>query len=174
MLRFARGKTVWSNSHYWLVLRCPRNSWTNRRKCHMIMNFINVMIARSTFIAEGEKKMTCCLLLFFCKTGEDGKNFMKQAVVLQGTCCRNYVPDSFNSVGIWKNKVALMCSLCENQLKSIDILESKLENLKEEVGRKISNILKEDDERSKPESPKESSPKWVCQRNILTSSMFSK
>ena len=29
-----------------------------------------------------------------------------------------------------------MCSLCENQLKSIDILESKLENLKEEVGRK--------------------------------------
>ena len=73
---------------------------------------------------------------------------MKQAVVLQGTCC--------TLVGIWKNKVALMCSLCENQLKSIDILESKLENLKEEVGRKI---LKEEDERSKPESPKESSPK---------------
>ena len=52
-----------------------------------------------------------------------------------------------------------MCSLCENQLKSIDILESKLENLKEEVGRKISNSLKEEGERSKPESPKESSPK---------------
>ena len=72
---------------------------------------------------------------------------------MQGTCCTR--------VGIWKNKDALMCSLCENQLKSksIDILESKLENLKEEVGRKISNILKENDERSKPESPKESSPK---------------
>ena len=34
------------------------------------------------------------------------------------------------------------------------------------MGRKIS---KEEDERSKSESPKESSPKWVCQRNILTS-----
>ena len=64
---------------------------------------------------------------------------------------------SFNSVGIWKNKDARMCRLCENQLKSIDILESKLENLKEEVGTKISNILKEEDEISKPESPKESS-----------------
>ena len=50
-------------------------------------------------------------------------------------------PDSFNSVGIWKNKDALMCSLSENQLKSIDILESKLEHLKEEVG----PILKEED-----------------------------
>ena len=48
-------------------------------------------------------------------------------------------PDSFNSVGIWKNNDALMCNLCENQLKSIDKL-----NLKEEVGRKISNILKEE------------------------------
>ena len=75
---------------------------------------------------------------------------MERAVVLQGTCCTR--------VGIWKNKDALMCSLCENQLKSIDILESKLENLKE-VGRKISNFLKEEDERSKPQSPKESSPK---------------
>ena len=51
----------------------------------------------------------------------------------------------------------LLCvhSLCENQLKSIDILESKLENLKEEVG----PILKEEDERSKPESSKEYLPK---------------
>ena len=65
---------------------------------------------------------------------------------------QNLCPDSFNSVGIWKNKDALMCSLCENQLQSIDILESKLENLKEEVGRKISNLLKEEDKRSKPEN----------------------
>ena len=64
-------------------------------------------------------------------------------------------PDSFNSVGIWKNKDALMCSLCENQLKSIDILESKLEHLKVDVG----PILKEEDERSKPESSEESLPK---------------
>ena len=78
----------------------------------MIMNFIKVMIAQSTFIAEGEKRMTCfCVLMFFCKTGEDGKNCMKRAVVLQGTCC--------TCVGIWKNKDALMCSLCENQLKSM-------------------------------------------------------
>ena len=27
----------------------------------MIMNFIKVMIAQSTFIAEGEKRMTSCL-----------------------------------------------------------------------------------------------------------------
>ena len=61
-----------------------------------------------------------------------------------------------------------MCSLCDKQLKSIDILESKLKNLKEDMGKKISNILKEEDERSMPESPKEPSPKRVCQQNIFT------
>ena len=80
---------------------------------------------------------------------------MKRAVVLQGTCCRNYVQIHSTVLGFGKNKDALMCSLCENQLKSIDILERKLENLKEEVG----PILKEEDERSKPKSSKESLPK---------------
>ena len=112
----------------------------------MIMNFINVMIARSTFIAEGEKMMTCSL----CNNGLLQDRGRREKIhetscssawhMLQKLC-----PDSFNSVGIWKNKDALMCSLCENQLKSIDILESRLENLKDEVGRKISNILKEED-----------------------------
>ena len=62
-----------------------------------------------------------------------------------------------------------MFSLCDNQLKSIDILESKLKNLKEGMGTKISNILKEEEKRSMPESPKEPSPKRVCQQNILIS-----
>ena len=125
----------------------------------MIMNFINVMIARSTFIAEGEKRMTCCLLIVLLQDRGRRKKLHEASCSSARHMLQKLCPDSFNSVGIWKNKDALMCSLCENQLKSIDILESKLENLKEEVGRKISNILKEEDERSKPEPPKESSPK---------------
>ena len=122
----------------------------------MIMNFINVMIARSTFIAEGEKRMTCCLCTNVLLHDRGRRKKLHEAScssarhMLQKLC-----PDSFNSAGIWKNKDALMSSLCENQLKSIDILESKLENLMEEVG----SILKEEDERSKPESSKESLPK---------------
>ena len=122
----------------------------------MIMNFINVMIARSTFIAEGEKRMTCCLCTKVLLQDRGIREKLHEAScssarhMLQKLC-----PDSFNSVGIWKTMDALMCSLCENQLKSIDILESKLEHLKEEVG----PILKEEDERSKPESSKESLPK---------------
>ena len=77
----------------------------------MIMNFINVMIARSTFIAEVEKRMTCCLLMFFCKTGEDGKNFMKRAVVLQGTCCRNYVQIHSTVLGFGRIRMHL-CVAC--------------------------------------------------------------
>ena len=125
----------------------------------MTMNFINLMIARSTFIAEGEKRMTCCLCTNVLLQDRGRRKKLHEAScssarhMLQKLC-----PDSFNSVGIWKNNDVLMCSLCENQLKSIDNLESKL-NLKEEVGRKISNILKDEDERSKPEPPKESSPK---------------
>ena len=81
---------------------------------------------------------------------------MKRAVVLQGTCCRNYVQIHSTVLGFGKIRMLLSVhSLCENQLKSIDILESKLENLKEEVG----PILKEEDEISKPESSKESLPK---------------
>ena len=76
---------------------------------------------------------------------------MKRAVVLQGTCCRNYVQIHSTVLGFGKIRMLL----CENQLKSIDILESKLENLREEVG----PILKEEDERSKPESSKEFLPK---------------
>ena len=78
---------------------------------------------------------------------------------------QNYVQFHSTVLGFGR----IMCRLCENQLKSIDILESKLENLKEKVGMKISNTLKEEDEISKPESPKESSPKRVCQRNIFSS-----
>ena len=60
---------------------------------------------------------------------------MKRAVVLQGTCCRNYVQIHSTVLGFGKIRM-LLCvhSLCVNQLKSIDILESKLEYLKEEVG----------------------------------------
>ena len=83
--------------------------------------------------------------MFFCKTGEDGKKLHEASC----SSARHMLQK------VWKNKNALMCSLCENQLKSIDILESKLENLKEEVG----PILKEENERSKPESSKESLPK---------------
>ena len=72
----------------------------------MIMNFINVMIVQSSFIAEGEKGMTC-LLMFFCKTGEDGKNFMKRAVVLQGTCCRNYVQIHSTVLGFGRIRMLL-------------------------------------------------------------------
>ena len=85
--------------------------------------------------------MTCCLCINVLLQDRGRRKKLHEAScsfarhMLQKLC-----PDSFNSVGIWKNKDALMCSLCENQLKSIDILESKLENLKEEVGRKISNI----------------------------------
>ena len=104
--------------------------------------------------------MTCCLCTnVLLQDRRRRKKLHGASCSSQEACCRNYVPVSFNSVGIWKNKDALMCSLCENQLKSIDILESKLENLKEDMGTKISNISKEEDERSKPESPKESSPK---------------
>ena len=94
----------------------------------MIMNFINVMIARSTFIAVGEERMTCCLYTNVLLQDRERRKKLHEAScgfarhMLQKLC-----PDSFNSVGIWKNKDALMCSLCENQLKSIDILESKLE-----------------------------------------------
>ena len=126
----------------------------------MIMNCINVMIARSTSIAEGEKRMTCCLCTNVLLQDRGRRNKLHEASCTSaGHMLQKLCPDSFNSVGIWKNKDALMCNLCVNQLKSIDILESKLDNLKEEVGRKISNILKEEDERSKPESPKEFSPK---------------
>ena len=126
----------------------------------MIMNFINLMIARSTFIAEGEKRMTSCLCTNVLLQDRGRRKKLHEASCSSARhMLHKLCPDSFNSVGIWKNKDALMCSLCENQLRSIDILESKLENLKEEVGRKISNILKKEDERSKPESPKKSSPK---------------
>ena len=116
----------------------------------MIMNFINVMIARSTFTAEGEKRMTCCLCTnVLLQDRGRRKNFMKRAVILQGTCCRIYVQIHSTVLVFGKIRMLLCGSLCENQL---------MENLKEEVGRKISNVLKEEDERSKPESPKESSP----------------
>ena len=114
--------------------------------------------------------MTCCLCANVLLQDR------RRRIKLHGASCssaRNVLqklcPVLFNSVGIWKNKDALMCSLCDNQLKSIDILESKLKNLKEDMGTKISNILKEEDERSMPESPKEPSPKRVCQQNIFTS-----
>ena len=76
----------------------------------MIMNFINVMIARSTFIAEGEKRMTCCLCTnVLLQDREDGKSFMKRAVINSARhMLQNLCPDSFDSVGIWKNKDALM------------------------------------------------------------------
>ena len=76
----------------------------------MIMNFIKVMIAQSTFIAEGEKRMTC-LLMFFCKTGEDGKTLHEASCSSARHMLQKLCSDSFNSVGIWKNKDALMCSL---------------------------------------------------------------
>ena len=77
---------------------------------------------------------------------------MKRAVVLQGTCCRNYVQIHSTVLGFGKIRMLLRVACVR---MSIDILESKLENLKEEVG----PILKEEDERSKPESSKESLPK---------------
>ena len=79
----------------------------------MIMNFINEMIARSTYIAEGEKRMTCCLCtnVLLQDRGRDGKNFMKRAVVLQGTCCRNYVQIHSTVLGFGKIRM-LLCVAC--------------------------------------------------------------
>ena len=122
--------------------------------------------------------MTCCLCVNVLlqdlrrRKKLHGASCSSARNVLQKLC-----PVSFNSVGIWKNKDALMCSMCDNQLKSIDILESKLKNLKEDMGTKISNNLKEEDERSRPESPKEPSAKRVMlefERKLPTSVLLLK
>ena len=78
----------------------------------MIMNFINVMIARSTFIAEGEKRMTCLCTNVLLQDRGRRKNLHEAICSFARHILQKLCPDSFISVGIWKNKDALMCSLC--------------------------------------------------------------
>ena len=114
----------------------------------MIMNFINVMIARSTFIAEGEKRMTCCLCTNVLLQDRGKRKKLHEASCNSARhMLQNLCPDSFEVLGFGRIRMLLCGSLCENQLMKI---------LKEEVGKEN---LKKKDERSKQESPKESSPK---------------
>ena len=49
--------------------------------------------------------------MFFCKIGEDENNFMELAVVVQGTCCRNYV--QFHSIVLEFGRTRmLLCVAC--------------------------------------------------------------
>ena len=62
--------------------------------------------------ARREKEdLFLCTNVLLQDRGRRKKLHEASCVVLQGTCCTR--------VGIWKNKDALMCSLCENQLKSM-------------------------------------------------------